>query len=344
MKNPLADLAPGQIHKGMVKKILKTGVVINIGHVNGFLNTRDMRWSPIKDPCEMVEVGQEIEVLIINADSAKNIKLGLKQIQNIPWELAITTYPIGSRHVGTVINITSRYTYIRLESNYVGRSGVYKPKMSSTHNSSPQNISIDERVEVEVISFNTIKKIINFSIKKPNAEWKAKADQIKTNDLIEGSVVALYSCFSIIEINKGLFGLLYIDNMSWLHINKPAELLKIGEVIKCLILDIDYEKCKIHLGLKQLLKNPWDEYIPNRYQLGTIIKGTITSSKNYGLFIELEPGLLGLLHNSELMAKDIEPFKKNLIPGEKLDVCIINVDTTKRRIGLGLNISTNIIH
>ena len=344
MKNPLADLAPGQIHKGVVKKILKSGALINIGNVNGFLNTSDMRWSPIKDPCEMVAVGQEIEVLIIRADSAQDIKLGLKQIQNIPLELAITNYQIGSRHVGKVVNKTPNHIYIQLESGVVGCAYFRNKIHNLINNKYHETLSIEDRVEFDVMSINKTKHTINFYINQPKIEWETKAQHFKINDQVDGCVSALYSYGVLIEIEKGLFGLLHHDDLGWLRIEKPDEVLKVGEMVKCIILNIDYEKCRIDIGIKQLSKNPWGEYIPSRYRLGDIIKGTISSKMNYGLFVELEPGLFGLLHNSELMVKDVEQFKNNIKLGDKLYVRIIDVNIAKHSIGLSLNISTNLIH
>jgi len=344
MESPLASLTPGLIRKGIVKKFLKSGALISLGDVNGLLNTSDMRWSPIKDPSEMLVIGQEIDVLIISTNSAQDIRLGLKQIQNLPWELAVTNYPIGSRHIGTVVNITPSYVYIQLESNFVGRSDIFQPKISNHTNNFSKNLSLDEKVEVEVISLKNAQKIIKFSIKKPSAQWVTLAKQFKANDLVVGNVCTIFSHGALIEIGKGLFGYLHVHNLSWLRIAKPDEVLKIGDVIRCLILDVDYKKYRIDIGLKQLFPNPWEEYIPNRYKLGVIIKGTIKKNTGYGLFIELELGLFGLLHNSELMVEDVEKFKNNLKKGDILEVCVIDVDITKRRIGLSLNISKNIIH
>lgn len=344
MDSPLSSLVPGQIRKGIVKQILKSGASISFGNFNGFLNRSDMSWGHIYDLNEVVRVGQEIEVLIINAVSVQNIKLGLKQIQNIPLELATTNYPIGSRHMGKVVIKTPGYTYIQLESGVVGRA-LFKNKI---HNfiikEYYENLSLDERVEVEIVSICKAKHRIHFFITQPKIEWKTKAQKFKINDQVHGCVCAFYSRGALIKLEKGLFGFLHFDDLSWLKIENPDEMLKVGGLVKCLILNIDHEKCRIDIGIKQLYKNLWDEYIPFRYRLGDIIKSTISSKMDYGLFVELEPGLFGLLHNSELIVEDSEKFKNNLKKGDILEVCVIDVDITKRRIGLSLNISKNIIH
>ncbi len=333
----LSDLEVGQIRKGVVKNIADFGVFVDLGGMDGLLHITDMSWDRISHPSEMVHMDQEIEVKVLNFDKEKEkIALGLKQMSEDPWSRIEEKYPIGSRVKGEVVNLTSYGAFIKLEAGVEGLVHISEMSWTKRINHPSEMLNVNDEVEVVVLDANKDKKEISLGIKQVEANpWELVAQKYPPNTVVEGTVKNLTTYGAFIEIEEGVDGLLHISDMSWTKkITHPNEMLKKGDTVKCVVLEVDKDKMRLSLGMKQLTEDPWLHSIPDHYIPGQIVKGTVTKITNFGVFVELEPGLEGLLHVSEIADHKVEKPEAELKIGDEIEVKILRVDIQDRKIGL----------
>ncbi len=333
----LADIEIGQIREGTVKNIADFGVFIDLGGIDGLLHITDMSWDRIGHPSEVVRIDDKIKVKILNLDlEREKIALGLKQTLKNPWDDVADKYPIGSKIKGSVVNITPYGAFVKLESGIEGL--VHISEMSWTRRiSHPSEIlAPSDEIDVVVLDINKDKQEISLGIKQTETNpWTRVAERYPPNTVVEGKIRNLTNYGAFIEIEEGIDGLLHVSDMSWTKkVSHPSELIKKGETIKCVVLTVDQEKQRIALGLKQLTEDPWLHAVPERYIPGMIVQGKVTKITNFGVFIELEEDLEGLLHVSELSDEHIDDPHKAVEIGQELEVKILRVDTQDRKIGL----------
>jgi small subunit ribosomal protein S1 len=333
----LEELQPGQIRKGVVKSITEFGAFIDLGGMDGLLHITDMSWGRVQDPRDVVQEGQEIEVYVISVDREKErIAVGLKQKTPSPWENIEQKYPVGSRHVGEVVNIMPYGAFVRLEPGVEGL--VHVSEMSWTRRISHPSevVSIGDKVEVEVLGINKEKQEISLGIRQcqPNP-WDQVPEKYPPGAVVTGTVRGLASYGAFIELEEGVEGLLHVNDISWVKkVTHPSEVLQKGDKVTCVVLGVDHERRRISLGMKQLATDPWETDIPNRYQPGTVIVGRVTKLTNFGAFVELEPGLEGLLHITELADHRVENPEEVVHVGDVVEVKVLSVDPTERKIRL----------
>jgi small subunit ribosomal protein S1 len=333
----LAELEVGQIRKGTVKNIAEFGAFVDLGGIDGLLHITDMSWGRIGHPSELVAIDQEIEVQILHIDrDREKIALGLKQKSASPWEKVEEKYPVGSRIKGTVVNVMSYGAFVKLEEGIEGL--VHISEMSWTKRISHPNelVHIDDEIEVVVLGINKEKQEISLGMKQtqPNP-WDKVAERYPPGALVTGTVRNLTNYGAFIEIEEGIDGLLHVSDMSWTRkISHPSEAVEKGQTIECKVLSVDQQRRRIALGLKQMQEDPWATDIPNKYQPGQIVTGTVTKLTNFGVFVGLENGLEGLLHISELADHKVENPEEIVKVGEPIEVKILRVDTDERKIGL----------
>jgi small subunit ribosomal protein S1 len=336
-KKLLAEIEPHQLRKGIVKNIAEFGAFVDLGGIDGLLHITDMSWGRVNNPHEVVKIDQELEVYIINVDKDREkIALGLKQKTKSPWEDVAAKYPIGSRHHGEVVNVMSYGAFVKLEPGIEGLVHISEMSWTKRINHPNELVSIGDQIEVQVLNINKDKQEISLGIKQvqPNP-WDKVAERYPTGTQVEGVVRNLTNYGAFIEIEEGIDGLLHVSDMSWVRkVGHPSDVLNKGDKVKCVVLSVDQEKRRIALGLKQMANDPWEGDIPGRYHPGDTVKGKVTKITNFGVFIELEPGLEGLLHISELSDGKVDKPELLVKQDEEIEVKVLRVDAAERKIGL----------
>jgi small subunit ribosomal protein S1 len=335
----MGELVEGSIVRGTVTNIADFGAFIDLGGLDGLLHITDMSWGRVGHPSEIVKPGMEIEVKVLNIDREREkIALGLKQKETSPWEEIEKKYPVGARVRGSVVNLMSYGAFVRLEDGIEGL--VHLSEMSWTRriNHPSEVVSVNQEIDVVVLDFNKDKLEISLGMKQTEVNpWELVGERYPLGTVIEGKVRNLANYGAFIEIEPGIDGLLHVSDMSWTKkVAHPNEVLKRGDSVKCLVIEVDQEKQRVGLGVKQLSEDPWVEAIPSAYRPGMIVNGKITKITNFGVFVELEDGLEGLLHISELADHKVENPQDVVKSGQEVEVKILRVDTDDRKIGLSL--------
>ncbi|MEM9659665.1 MAG: S1 RNA-binding domain-containing protein, partial [Planctomycetota bacterium] len=297
----------------------------------------DMSWGRINHPSEMVKIDDELEVMILHIDYEKEkIALGLKQKSASPWENVATKYPVNTQVKGTVVNVMSYGAFVKLEDGIEGLVHISEMSWTKRISHPSELVQIDDVIDVVVLRIDEQKQEISLGMKQTQANpWEKVADRYPTGSLVKGRVRNLTNYGAFIEIEEGIDGLLHVSDVSWTRkISHPSEVVEKGQEIECKVLSVDQERRRIALGLKQLEEDPWSSDIPNSYQQGQLVKGTVTKITNFGVFVGLEDGLEGLLHISELADHKVENPQEVVSVGDEIEVKILRVDTEERKIGL----------
>ncbi len=334
----LKEIEAGQIRKGVVKNIAEFGAFVDLGGIDGLLHITDMSWGRVNNPHEVVHIDQQLEVYIINVDKDKEkIALGLKHKSPSPWaNVARASTRCSSRHTGEVVNVMSYGAFVKLEPGIEGLVHISEMSWTKRINHPSELVSIGDQIEVQVLNINKDKQEISLGMKQvqPNP-WDKVAERYPPNTVVSGIVRNLTNYGAFIEIEEGIDGLLHVSDMSWVRkVGHPSEVVNKGDKVTCIVLNVDQERKRIALGLKQMDNDPWEGDIPGRYQPGEIKKGKVTKLTNFGVFVELEPGLEGLLHISELADHKVESPEDVVKVGDEIEVKILRVDAADRKIGL----------
>ena len=333
----LSELVEGQIRKGVVKNIADFGAFVDLGGIDGLLHITDMSWGRISHPTEMVRIDQEVEVMILHVDRDKEkIALGLKQKESSPWDNVETKYPVGTKIRGEVVNVMSYGAFVKLEDGIEGLVHISEMSWTKRVNHPTELVNPGEEVDVVVLGINKEKQEISLGMKQAQSNpWDEVAAKYPPGATVSGTVRNLTNYGAFIELEEGVDGLLHVSDMSWTRkISHANELLKKGDPISCQVISVDQERKRIALGLKQLAGDPWETTIPEKYQPGSQVIGKVTKITNFGVFVELEPELEGLLHVSELSDQKVENPETFVKVGQDLDVRILRIDSNDRKIGL----------
>lgn len=346
MKRELLDvIEEGQLRKGVVKNIADFGAFVDLGGIDGLLHITDMSWGRISHPSNMVKIDDEIEVVILNVDREKEkIALGLKQKSASPWENVEEKYPVGSKVNGEVVNVMSYGAFVKLEDGIEGLVHISEMSWTKRINHPSELVEIGDNVEVMVLGINQDKQEISLGMKQTQSNpWDDVAAKYPTDTVIKGTVRNLTNYGAFIELEEGVDGLLHVSDMSWTRkISHANEMLKKGDEVECQVLSVDEDRKRIALGLKQLAGDPWETDIPDKYKPGELAKGQVTKITNFGVFVELEPELEGLLHISELAEHKVENPEDEVDVGDEIEVRILRVDTDERKIGLSRRLDAEI--
>ena len=338
-KNTLSTLKEGQLIQGVVKNITDYGAFIDLGGIDGLLHITDMSWGRVGHPSEMFNIGDKAEVSVLKYDrETGRISLGLKQKSADPWSGVAGKYAIGTRVRGRVVSLADYGAFIELEPGVEGL--VHVSEMSWTHEVRHPSrvVSIGDQVEAAVLNVDPGSRKISLGMKQtaPNP-WDMVEGTYAIGTRIEGKVKSLTDFGAFVGLEEGIDGLIHISDMSWTkHIKHPSELFKKGQKVEAVVLRIDKEKERLSLGYKQLGSDPWDAEIPNRYGVGDVAVGKISKIADFGIFVELDGGVEGLIHISEAgldpQAKLEEKFKLS----DEVTAKIIKVDREERKIALSL--------
>lgn len=335
----LDSVQVGQVVKGVVKNIADFGAFIDLGGIDGLLHITDMSWGRISHPSEMLAIGDETEVKILDIDEVKDkVSLGLKQKTENPWANVGERYPIGSKIKGQVVNIMSYGAFVKLETGIEGLVHISEMSWTRRINHPSEVVAIGDSVEAIVLNINKDKEEISLSIKQVELNpWTNIEEKYPPGITIKGRVRNLTNYGAFIEIDEGIDGLLHISDMSWSKkVTHPSEIIKKGDKIEVKILSVDKDKKRVSLGIKQLTDDPWKKEIPEKYSVGDIVKGKVTKLTDFGAFIDMSNGLEGLLHISEVSGEKIKNLESVLSIGQELDVKIVKIEPEARKIGLSL--------
>ncbi len=333
----LSSIEVGQIRKGVVKNIADFGAFVDLGGIDGLLHITDMSWDRINHPSELLNIDEEIEVKVLNVDAEREkIALGLKQKTENPWERAEEKYPVGVKVSGEVVNIMNYGAFIKLEPGVEGLVHISEMSWTRRINHPSELLGLGDMVDVVVLDVNKDKQEISLGLKQTEVNpWTRVAERYPPNTIIEGKIRNLANYGAFVAVEEGIDGLLHVSDISWTKkVSHPSEVLKKGQTIRCVVLAVDEQKQRIALGLKQLTEDPWLRAVPEKYLSGQIVRGKITKITNFGVFVELEPDLEGLLHVSELADHKVEDPHKEVKLGDEIEVKILRVDATERKIGL----------
>jgi len=335
----LNEIEVGQVRKGVVKNLAEFGAFVDLGGIDGLLHVSDMSWGRISHPSEMLKIDQDVEVKVLDIDREREkISLGLKQLTESPWINIEDKYPRGSRHRGDVVSLVNYGAFVKLEDGVEGLVHISEMSWTRRLGHPSEVVAVGDVVDVVVLDINTEKQEISLGMKQTEENpWILVEERYPPGTVIEGVVRNLTSYGAFIEIEEGIDGLLHVSDMSWTKkINHPNELVKKGDKIRTIVLSVDKQKKRVALGLKQLQEDPWVEEIPSKYHPGDVVDGAVTKVTSFGVFVELEDGLEGLLHISELADYKVEKPEEIVKIGQKVYVKVLRVDIDERKIGLSL--------
>ncbi len=334
----LATIHEGKVIDGVVKNITEYGVFVDLGGVDGLLHITDISWGRVKHPSELFSISDEITVKILNLDlERERVSLGMKQLTPDPWESAAEKYPVGSRVTGRVVSLTDYGAFVELEEGIEGLIHVSEMSWTRKIRHPSKVVSVGETIEAVVLDIKPDARRISLGMKqvKPNP-WDVISEKYPVGTTIEGKIKNITDFGIFIGIDEGIDGLVHISDISWTkRIKHPSELYKKGDIVQAIVLDIDKESERFSLGIKQLQSDPW-ETVEQRYEVGKKITGTVTNVTDFGVFVELEEGIEGLIHVSEISKEKIKTPVGMFNVGDIITAKVMNINSEERRIGLSI--------
>jgi len=334
----LAILEDGKVVEGVVKNITDYGVFIDLGGVDGLLHITDMSWGRVGHPSEMFQIGDSIKVMVLHFDREnERVSLGFKQLFPDPWKNVAEKYPVGSRVKGKVVSIAEYGAFVELEKGVEGLIHVSEMSWTEKVKHPSRIVSVGDEVEAVVLNVDTERRRISLGLKQltPNP-WDIIAEKYPVGTIIEGKVKNITDFGVFIGIDEGIDGLVHISDISWTkRIRHPSEVFQKGQVVRAKVLNIDKEEKRFSLGIKQLEPDPW-ETIGERYPVGSVVSGTISNITDFGLFVEIEEGIEGLVHISEIGNTEKQDLLQSYQLGQRVEAKVINVSPQDRKIGLSI--------
>lgn len=334
----LEIIEEGTVLRGIVKNITDYGLFIDLGGIDGLVHITDMSWGRVGHPSEMQKAGDEIEVKVLSFDKERErVSLGIKQLVPDPWSQVEKEYPIGARITGRVVSLTDYGSFIEVEQGVEGLIHVSEMSWTRKVRHPSQLLSIGDMVEAIVLNMDISRKRISLGMKQvaPNP-WDVIEEKYPVGTTIEGKIKNITDFGAFIGIDEGIDGLVHISDISWTkRIRHPSEAYKKGQEVRAVVLNIDRNNERFSLGIKQLAPDPWDE-IPVKFKPGTRVTGTVTNVTDFGLFLELEEGIEGLVHVSEISGdKKGNPLSRFQID-DVIQAKVINVSREEKKIGLSI--------
>lgn len=334
----LGHLEERSVVDGIVKNITDYGAFIDLGGVDGLLHITDMSWGRVNHPSEMFSVGDQVKIMILKFDKeTERVSLGLKQTTPDPWENAEENYKTGSKITGKVVSIADYGAFVELEEGIEGLVHISEMTWNKHVRHPSKVVSMGDIVEAVVLSMDKEKKRISLGMKQIEINpWDDIDEKYPVNTTVEGKVRNIADFGVFVELEEGVDGLIHISDMSWTQkVKHPSELLKKRDAVKCMVLSVDKDNERLSLGLKQLEQDPW-ETVEERFPLGAEVKCAITKVTNFGAFAEIESGIEGLIHVSQLSTNRVEDPRKAVRVGQEVTAKVIKVDLPNRKIGLSI--------
>ena len=337
-QDTLTRLIPGNALKGIVKNITDYGAFVDLGGIDGLLHITDMSWGRISHPTELLNIGDEIDVVILSFDPERErVSLGYKQRMPDPWVGVAEKYPAGSRMPGKVVSLTDYGSFVELEEGVEGLVHISEMSWRKRIKHPSKLVDVGDEVDVVVLDVDEGNRRISLGMKQtePNP-WRLIADKYEEGDIITGRVRNLTDFGAFVEIEEGIDGLIHISDMSWTkRIEHPSEVLQKGQEIQVAVLSVEAERQRLSLGLKQLSPSVWDTYADEHHQ-GELVEGKVTKLTNFGVFIEIGEGVEGLVHVSEIADRHVKDPADELEVGATVKAKILKIDLDGRKISLSL--------
>jgi small subunit ribosomal protein S1 len=334
----LATLKEGDIVSGQVKNIAEYGAFVDLGGVDGLLHVTDMSWGRLGHPSEMVKVGDTLNVMVLKFDREKGkISLGLKQTVPDPWLNVSDRYHEGERVSGKVVSLTDYGAFISLQDGVEGLVHVSEMSWTRRVRHPSEILKVGEEVEAVILGVDPANRRISLGLKQTEVNpWTVIGERYPVGTKIEGQIKNITDFGVFIGIEDGIDGLVHVSDISWTRrVKHPGELFQKGQTVQAVVLNIDVENERLSLGIKQLVPDPWDE-IPSKYRPGSRVKGRVTSVTDFGVFLEIEEGIEGLVHVSELSHEKVASPKDFANVGDELEAVVLNVDTVEKKIALSI--------
>jgi small subunit ribosomal protein S1 len=337
-KHTLEVLHEGMTLTGTVKNITDYGAFIDLGGIDGLLHVTDMSWGRVSHPSEIFQVGDQVEVVVLHFDrETGRVSLGYKQKSLDPWEQVEQKYAAGTKARGRVVSLTYYGAFIELEPGVEGLVHVSEMSWTRRVRHPSKIVNVGDEVDVAVLDVNRAAKRISLGMKQVEPDpWQTIEDRYKVGQRVMGRVRNLTDFGAFIELEPGVDGLLHISDMSWTRsVGHPSEVIKKGQELETQILNIDQDNKRISLGLKQVQPDPWAT-VAQRFPMGSRVTGKVVRLTDFGAFVELEPGVDGLLHISQMANRPISRPDEIVNVGDEVTLLVIRVDPNERRIGLSL--------
>ncbi len=334
----LASLEEGQVREGVVKNITDYGVFVDLGGIDGLLHVSDISWGRVEHPGHLFKVGDKITVKVLKFDREKRkISLGIKQLTPDPWESVEEKYPLGAKVQGKVVNLTDYGAFVELEPGVEGLIHISEMSWTKKVRHPKDVLQVGDVVTVAVIGLDPEARRISLSLKQvePNP-WDIVMEKFPPGTTIETTIKNITDFGLFVGIMEGIDGFIHISDISWSRrLRHPADKYKVGDTIQAVVLNIDREKERFSLGIKQLTPDPW-ESVEEKYPVGTKVTGTVTNVTDFGVFVEIEEGIEGLIHVSELSDKRLKSAVGTYEVGDKVTAKVINLDPERRKMGLSI--------
>ena len=334
----LASIEEGSVLEGVVKNITEYGIFVDLGGVDGLLHITDISWGRVKHPSELYNIGDTINVKVLSFDREnERVSLGMKQLVPDPWTTAAEKYPVGTRVNGKVVSLTDYGAFVEVEEGIEGLIHVSEMSWTRKVRHPSKVVSAGEIVEAIVLDIRPENRRISLGMKQitPNP-WEMISEKYPIGSTIEGKIKNITDFGIFIGIDDDIDGLVHISDISWIkRIKHPSEMFQKGDVVQAKVLDIDKSNERFSLGIKQLEDDPW-KTVADRYPIGTEINGTITNITDFGIFVELEEGIEGLVHVSEISKEKIKTPVGQYEVGDTISTKVMNINTEDRRIGLSI--------
>jgi len=337
-QHTLETLEEGKVLSGVVKNITEYGAFVDLGGIDGLLHITDMSWGRINHPSEVLNVGDEVRVVVLKFDrESERVSLGMKQLQADPWTTATIKYPVGARVKGRVVSLTDYGAFVELEQGVEGLIHVSEMSWSKKVKHPSKILSVNQEVECQVLGIDQEAHRISLGLKQVESNpWEQLAEKYPVGARLTGKVRNLTEFGAFVEVEEGIDGLIHISDLSWTkRVKHPSEVLKKGDTVEAIVLNIDAENQRLSLGLKQLASDVWDDFFSS-HKVGDIVEGKIARLTSFGAFVELAEGVEGLVHVSELDEKRVDRPEEQFKPGDVFPMKIVKVQEGERKVGLSI--------
>lgn len=334
----LSDIKIGEMRRGVVKNITDFGAFVDLNGMDGLLHITDMSWGRINHPSEVVKVGQEVDVMILDVDREKDrISLGLKQNLPNPWDDIERKYPVGTRISGKIVNLVPYGAFVEIEEGVEGMVHVSEISWTKRVAKASDALALGQVVDAVILNINKDEQKISLGIRQTEANpWMRVQERYPIGSRVKGVVRNFTSYGAFVELEPGIDGMIHVSDMSWTRkVNHPSEVLKKADEVEAVVLEVDPAQQRISLGLKQAQHDPWSS-IAGRYQVGQLVKGKVSKLASFGAFVEIEEGIDGLVHISQISDERVQKVRDALQPGQEVEARVIKIDAVERRIGLSI--------
>jgi small subunit ribosomal protein S1 len=334
----LAEMVPGDIRKGIVKNITDFGAFIDLNGLDGLLHITDMSWGRLGHPSEILKVGQELDVVVLDVNKEKErVSLGLKQKLANPWDQIETKFPIGTKVKGKVVSLVPYGAFVQLEPGVEGLIHVTELSWTKRVAKPSDVLKQDQEVEAIVLGINREEQKISLGVRQLESNpWDGAAAKYTVGTKVKGQVRNLTSYGAFVELEEGIDGMVHVSDMSWTRkINHPSEMMKKGDIVEATVLEVDRPNQRIALGMKQLETDPWAN-IETLYKVGDLVTGKVTKLASFGAFVGLQHEIDGLVHISQISEERVDKIKNVLKPGQEVSARVVKIDKNERRIGLSI--------